>query len=1667
MDASEIDVLVQRLVANPHDQEALAYAHNAGNADPKSYAVFLEKVGNATSDPAYASHWLSEAANVWSITLGDVHRAARVLMMAVDKDPTQETAAERLAQLYRDKGEHKALVALLERRAKALGPLAGQNPDLKLHLAGIHEELGRLWSEPPLSSPKKGVENYKRAIELDATSAYAVYALRELYKQAEQWSDAVPLFALEQAIIADPERKLALYRDEADVRKLAGDREGATVILRQARAVAQEDPALIQELGASILDRIQGGDAVSPSERQEASDLFVSLAEMYDGEHGLLYSMAALDVTPGHDRAMQLAAHYARELERSGELTARWQEYLRSNPGGAMADEARREVGAPDTGSGARRPPSGPAPAMAGQGSVPPPPDAFPAPGTTEGSQAQFRTDQVMRSLQEASALVTKGQKPQALGKYKEVLSFDPANPEALAWVEDYLRTKRQYAELRDVLMQAVRAPTTTAETRKQQLLEVAGLCETQLRDLETAIQAWKQICSLDRGDTSAREHLRRLLERGGRWDELATVLEQEAIASSDVETKVALEKKLAQLHEIKRKDLVSAGEAWARIAAALTGDEAPIQTAIKLFEKAQRRDLSCQVIADNAGAIDDKVSRAALFIRLGDFQEKAGQLAEAGEAYVQAAEADGSTKSWDAAERCLTAAEKWDRAAFAIGQRAEITDDPKARAVLLVRASGMLIRAGDEVNALLYVEGASALDPNNDIYAAEIESKYTLAERFADLAEYHSSRAEKIDDKKKRASLRKRAAEIQAERLNDKEAARETLIKALEDGDDGEVLLKLADDAEGRGDAEQARDFLHRLVALASTPEDKVQVALREAKLLAESLDDAEGAIARYLFILDEVDPKNRGAVQKVAELEEKRDNQKGVAEALERELVIVSEGLAAVSPAAPAKQEDAPAAEDAQSDDAEGQEGQAGDAAGQDAAGQDAAGQDAAAGDQAAEDPAVEEAARALRGDMLEIARRLATLYEGPLGSPKGAIKALDVVHEIDPEDFEAMSRLEILCEKVEDWPRVADLLAALIEIEGDDEEMSSLTRKLADILSNKLDRGDDALAALSVSADNGDGPCREAYVELADRLGWRGIVATKLVEWHGESAPTPARNEALRGAFDRFVGVGREEEAAKVAMELARSKGADAALAEKLEEIATKLKDLEAMSVAHDLLARELTGAERAAELVRQAEVLVKAGVDPVEAQQHGETGLGSVPPPQVEQLLARLAALTEASGPVIDVYERQVGRCKVPADRLAALTRAAQVAAQRGAPDRAKSFYELALSAGVPEETLLALELSATQGDREQGGTVLRATLADALSGGGQGSRDGGRTRSLLLRRAAQIAHRDLGDVDKAFGWLGDALIAHVDGASLDALEELAGEVEDLKRAEEILGRALAEVFDGPLVRQLLSRRVKLRSEKLDDKAGAAEDLKKLHDLSPADVAVMDELSALLTELGDFRGMVHVLEDQILRGKDPQARAELARKVARLWEEQLQDAREAADAWRRVLRMKPGDTDAQAGLERAKADMNNKRKAEAASRTSEPDDEPPPAPAPLVKEKKEKTKGKAKKVDEADEESANAGPADGGEEPKTAEASSKAAEEEPASGDVEVPAAAGADGADGDAAVPVEAAEAVVPASPDDDEALAVDDSELVDDGELVDEGEFVDDDADVPQPKPRT
>ncbi|MBX3232423.1 MAG: hypothetical protein KIT84_22625 [Labilithrix sp.] len=1522
MDRAEIDRLVQRLVENPHDEEALAYAHESGEADPKSYAMFLERVGGETRDRAYAAHWLSEAANVWSTTLHDVHRAARILMMALEKDPTAQVAAERLAELYRNKGDSKALVALYDRRAKALTPLAANQPEIRSELATLYEQLAQLWSEPPLSQPKKAIESYKKAIEFDPTSAFAIYSARELYKQLQQWSDALPLYGAELDLEQDPQRRVGLLRDEAATRKLAGDLQGATRALAMAREIDSSDPALQQEYASSVLDRIQAGEAVPADERNYAAELLVALAETYEGEHGLAYAAAALDIDGGNDRAMQLLLHYARAVGQPPDMQQRCNAYLSSNPAGEMVQDVRSALASAGVSSMTSElaphhkaggggmlssqtqdrsilEDTGVGPATAKRTSMAPPktsarpsPMMEPEPASERepetsygrGSQSIHRRgggdltpDKMQGILDAAQMLVGKGKKPEAFAKYKEILEADPAHPEALSWTEDYLRSKRDYGQLRDVLLASIRATPNapeTVESRKERLREIAGLCEGNLRDVDGAISAWRQLLTLDRKDESARTALMRLLEKSQRWDELANVLEQEATIESDVETKVFLEKRLARLQEDKRRDLVAAGDAWSRIARLVPDDDHAVLTASKLFERGDRNDLAASVIAESASGIDDPVPRGMLLRRLAELREQLGEAIKAGDSYAEAADALRDGRLWDEADRLYSGAESWEKAANAAYQRGLLTGDLKQQAACYARAAEYLTRASRPDEALVRLEEATEFDPLNDDYANLLVDRYNQAGNVDKLVAFLTKRGDRLTDRNKRISIRREAATLCASRQDDKELARELWLKLLEDGDDREALERLIDDAVEREDHTEAATLLRRLGQNTVDRAEKARVALREAELLADGVGDIDTAISRYEIILSDLDPTCRPALQAIADLQENRGALAEAADALERELKLVAD---------------------------------------------------------------VQE-----RG---QIAARLARLYE-KLDDPRNAIRALDLVRKADLEDFDALTRLCELCEITEQWGRVAELLVERIEIEADEREVVGLTTKLAAILADKLDRGDEALGALTDLADQGEPSVRTAYIELGDRLGWKGIVASKLKEWWFDARHGVERTNALRGAFERFADVGRDADAVTVAIELVRTKGADKKLADHLEELSVKTGDHDALTVAHDVLTREVQGVERAHELVRQAEVRARAGTARQDAMAHGEQGMVFVPPADAEPLLERLAALAAKPADVIDLYERQITRSKAPPDRVRALGRAAQVASTRGQPERARGFFELGLSGAPSEETVAVLENAAHEGDKISGGDRLRRALCAALAAGGHGARDGGRTRANLLRRAATLAHRDLNDAEQAFTWLGDALVAHVDGLTLDMLEQLGLDTNDARRAENALTHALSEVFDGPLVRQLLARRAKIRREQLQEPVNAATDLKKLHDLSPTDQQVMDELAGLFMELNDYKSLVQLYEDQILRGKDMNARAELARKVARIWEEQLADAREAADAWRRVLRMRAGDAEATQGLERAKTNQLKKPEGDPAFVYAPPklvSDQPVPPPS----------------------------------------------------------------------------------------------------------------------------
>ncbi|HTV24116.1 MAG TPA: tetratricopeptide repeat protein [Polyangiaceae bacterium] len=1511
----DIDALVRRLIENPHDQVAITQAHRSGQSDPRVYAALLERVGKETKEPSLASHWYTEAANVWVTSLGDAHQAARSLMNAIERDPTDAIPADRLAALYREKRDAKALVALLERRARALAPLVRTDPELRATVVGIHEELGRLWADAPLGNPSKALDNYGKAIEYDPKSHYSIYATRELLKAAGRYGEAIPYFEMERVLSADDDRRLALYLDEADVCKAAGEEELAAGALRNAVALAPSDASLRQQLGTVVLELVRSGRQVDPQLRQEGADMFVLLAEEFP-EHAVAYSLCALEMVPTNDRAIQLAIHYAEQLGGLEDVAPFAAAYVQYNPTGPLVADARRvagdiqprevmsaEVSADDSASSdavsggaaaagpasngsARSKSSRPARARrsspardangvrasefdsderdevgAALGALEPEmdeedaalaalSDGAPPAELTIGANV---TGPVRELLQTAAQLIQKNRRNEAAQKYKEALAIEPAQPVAIEYLQTFLRRTRRFNELRSLLSAAAAVEGVTYQQRASWLREVASLSEGQLGDLDGALSAWRMLAELGASDESASQ-LRRLLERAGRWHEVAELLRTQADQQSDLEARIALEKDLSRLHQTKLEDPIAAGEAWARIASLTPGDDVAIDTAVKLFESGERHDLAIGVITDNIHSVEDPTAKVELLTRLGTLRLESGDAAGAAHAYAEAAATSNDLDLWELAETSYLQAKQLEKAVEANNERVRLlADQPTRQAALLVKASGYLADSGDSARALANLYRATELDPNNDEYADAVEKQLSTTRRGSELPAFLLERAARISDTQKRVSLRKRAAKYQSHELGDFDSARRSYELVLQESDDAEALSLLADDAEGRGDAATAVGYLRRLISL-KDEHRRVPLLLREAHLRHKGLKDLDGAVRSYETILRELDPKNLDALAALAELELQRGKPDKAAEALERQLELASS----------AEQK-------------------------------------------------------------TDLGVRLADLYESDLNDIEGALRVLQIVHATDPNDFDAVQRICELSERSENWGLLARHLQSLITIEGDEEEVSQMTRRLAAVLHERLERSDEALKYLEQIADRGDEGCRQQFVSLADDLKKPVLAAEKLVQWYAPETGSPRRAHALHGAFTRLVTAGDDDKIIKVAKELARTRSADVDIAEPLERVATKKRDLDVLNMALELKVRDLSGVARAEEMVRQAEVLTITGLEPSMAIVHGERALTSVAPDRVEPLLQRLASLAGSVEHKIDVYERQTDRCKTPAERLFALSRAAQVASEQGDLKRARRFFDQALNDGVPDGGLDMLEKAARASDAGRGNrdTTLRVVLADALAAGGQGPGVSATARSALLSRAALLAHRDLGAHEKAFAWLADALVTHVDSQVLQSLNELALDLGDHGQADAVLTAALEEVFDVPSVRQLLQARAVIRKTYLQDAAGAADDLKRLHELAPGDDGILRQLEALYAELGDYRGLVQLYENQILRGRDPNARAELARRVALIWRDKLKDARETADAWRRVLRMKPGDNEAKEGIALAKRAMPFRR------------------------------------------------------------------------------------------------------------------------------------------------
>lgn len=902
MDATAQE-LIARLRRNPDDPEAFASlrAHYQRIGDYASLANLLEGWAGRATDRGAGAHAMYEAGELVLGALSDRERAVRMYERALSLDPRHQDSFLRLRGLFEDGGEMRRLADLLEKQAGALQKAGADPRDVAL----LYHQLGEIW-EHRFSRVDKAVNHYRRAFELDPSFVAALYAAREIYRAAGNMKAAATLLEKEAKAELDAARKNALWRELAHLRaEHLDDQEGAARALKRALSDAPGDLEIMRDLARVYLTRAErtGDDHVRASDRHRAADLLYQMAQQVPTDHALAYLEQALDARPDHDGAMLLYERMVDEVGQRGRLPQRWVAYLAHAPDRPESGRRRKALARAYLDAGQvdyaitclewlleAGDPEAAEELVTLYRQVGRHDDVVRALGVA--AQGLPPDKRVPRLRELVAALRDRGELERAGELGAQILDIEPGDPEALHLLEESCRKTGDWTPLRNALLAASRVSGLSAAERTQRLQHVASLSEKHLADVDGAISAWRGVTALDPADVEARSHLKRLLRQAERWDQLVELLEREALTVTEVEPKVDLYRQVAEVHRDHRGDLEAAIEAWRNLRDLLPGDvdarDALSDALVEAGAYLEAIPLLRRRIDETGG--DERARLLRLLATI--LEEHVGDEEGAFETWARLL--DENPADPEAIAHMVGIDEqagRHERLLSTLSYKAEVLEKSEKSAVL-VRMAGIADEALNDLDRAAELYGrALELSPRSVGILDALCAVYDRAERFRDLVVLLRETAQREDDATRRAELYRRIARTLAHPVGNHDGAAEAWREVLAAGEDEEALRFLRRHATRKDDPEALADALARLEPLTGDAEERKEMLLERADVLAERLDRPKDAIVCLRRVVEELAPDHLGALQHLAQLSEAQGDLDGLADALWRQLDVVED--------------------------------------------------------------------------------------------------------------------------------------------------------------------------------------------------------------------------------------------------------------------------------------------------------------------------------------------------------------------------------------------------------------------------------------------------------------------------------------------------------------------------------------------------------------------------------------------------------------------------------------------------------------------------------------------------------------------------------------------------------------------------------------------------------
>ncbi len=497
----------------------------------KDLVGLVSELAAGTTDPVLARRLWIKAAQMSELQLEDVDGAVSAYRKVLDQDPGDLEVLAALESSYRRTERWRDLLGVLRRRAEiAADP--DDKEQLLAQMAFLHDEM--------LQEPEQAISIHKEILDLEPTSQRALSALDDLYARQEMWSDLADNVDRQLGLAVEPEQQIGLMLRLADLReKRMGEVEAA---IEGYREVLDREPTSSAALEA--LERLV--------ESEQYQVLIAEILEPLYRDHSEFQKLIAVhEIQARHasspDRRVELLHRIAELYEVAlDDFDAAFQSFAR-----ALAEDPASE----STQDNLAR--------LAAVSA------SYEALAQVYEERVQHVDDPLLAAQLHVKAATVReeqlGDHEGAIAHYQRVLELDPQHLDAATALERLFQLSERYEDLATIYLTKARM-LASPEEQKEYLFRGAAIYEEILERPNDAIAVYGQVLDVDPEEIGAIDKLVELYLRLEQWEKLLEVYTRKADIVVDPDEKKRIYVEMGAVFEREVGDVDKAIDTYQRI---------------------------------------------------------------------------------------------------------------------------------------------------------------------------------------------------------------------------------------------------------------------------------------------------------------------------------------------------------------------------------------------------------------------------------------------------------------------------------------------------------------------------------------------------------------------------------------------------------------------------------------------------------------------------------------------------------------------------------------------------------------------------------------------------------------------------------------------------------------------------------------------------------------------------------------------------------------------------------------------------------------------------------------------------------------------------------------------------------------------------------------------